>query len=125
VKTRLRTRLVERTQWTLREVDALLVPTTQIPARALAGIDRGFEVYLDHNTRYNRNTGLGNFLNLCGLSVPCGFTRLGLPIGLMIYARPFREDLALRVASAYEQATDWHIRHPDLSWTTKRKERVR
>jgi Asp-tRNA(Asn)/Glu-tRNA(Gln) amidotransferase A subunit family amidase len=115
-----RTRLVERTQWTLREVDALLVPTTQIPARALADIDRGFEVYLDHNTRYNRNTGLGNFLNLCGLSVPCGFTRLGLPIGLMIYARPFREDLALRVAHAYEQATDWHTRHPDLSGTAGR-----
>jgi len=110
-----RTRLVERVQWSLREVDALLVPTTQIPARPLADIDRGFEVYLDHNTRYNRNTGLGNFLNLCGLSVPCGFTRLGLPIGLMIYARPFREDLALRAAFAYEQATEWHTRHPDLT----------
>jgi len=110
-----RTRLVEQAQWSLREVDALLVPTTQIPARPLADIDRGFEVYLDHNTRYNRNTGLGNFLNLCGLSVPCGFTRLGLPIGLMIYARPFREDLALRVAYTYEQATDWHTRHPERS----------
>ena len=110
-----RTRLVERTQWRLREIDALLVPTTQIPARPLADIDRGFEVYLDHNTRYNRNTGLGNFLNLCGLSVPCGFTRLGLPIGLMIYARPFQEDLALRVAHAYEQATEGHARRPDLT----------
>ena len=110
-----RTRLVERTQWRLREIDALLVPTTQIPARPLADIDRGFEVYLDHNTRYNRNTGLGNFLNLCGLSVPCGFARLGLPIGLMIYARPFQEDLALRVAHAYEQATEGHARRPDLT----------
>jgi aspartyl-tRNA(Asn)/glutamyl-tRNA(Gln) amidotransferase subunit A len=116
--------LVERAQWRLREVDALLVPTTQIPARPLADIDQGFEVYLDHNTRYNRNTGLGNFLNLCGLSVPCGFTRLGLPIGLMIYARPFREDLALRVAYAYERATDWHTRRPDLLRTLERKERV-
>ena len=110
-----RSELVERVQWSLQEVDALLVPTTQIPARPLADIDQGFEVYLDHNTRYNRNTGLGNFLNLCGLSVPCGFTRLGLPIGLMIYARPFREDLALRVAYAYEQATEWHTRRPDLT----------
>ena len=119
-----RAELVERAQRTLQPVDALLVPTTQIPARALADIDREFEVYLDHNTRYNRNTGLGNFLNLCGLSVPCGFTRLGLPIGLMIYARPFREDLALRVAHAYEQATEWHTRHPDLSWFSDRKEQV-
>jgi Asp-tRNA(Asn)/Glu-tRNA(Gln) amidotransferase A subunit family amidase len=39
---------------------------------------------------------------------------------LMIYARPFREDLALRVAHAYEQATDWHTRHPDLSRTAGR-----
>jgi len=39
-----------------------------------------------------------------------------LPIGLMIYAKPFREDLALRVACGYEQATDWHTRHPDLQW---------
>jgi Asp-tRNA(Asn)/Glu-tRNA(Gln) amidotransferase A subunit family amidase len=34
----------------------------------------------------------------------------------MIYARPFQEDMALRVAWAYEQATDWHTRPPDLAW---------
>ena len=49
--------------------------------------------------------------------MPCGFTSEGLPIGLMIYAKPFAEDMALRVAYAYEQATDWHTRHPDLAWT--------
>jgi Asp-tRNA(Asn)/Glu-tRNA(Gln) amidotransferase A subunit family amidase len=35
----------------------------------------------------------------------------------MIYAKPFAEDMALRVAYAYEQATDWHTRRPDLAWT--------
>jgi Asp-tRNA(Asn)/Glu-tRNA(Gln) amidotransferase A subunit family amidase len=35
----------------------------------------------------------------------------------MVYAKPFHEDMALRVAYAYEQATPWHKRHPDLAWT--------
>ena len=48
--------------------------------------------------------------------MPCGFTSEGLPIGLMNYAKPFHEDMALRVAYAYEQATQWHTRHPDLAW---------
>ena len=39
-----------------------------------------------------------------------------MPSGLLVYAKPFQEDMALRVARAYEQATDWLTRHPDLSW---------
>ena len=50
------------------------------------------------------------------MSLPCGFTRDGLPIGLMVYAKPFQEDVALRVARAYERATEWHRRQPDLAW---------
>ena len=49
------------------------------------------------------------------MSLPCGFSREGLPIGLMIYAKPFAEAMALRAAWAYEQATEWHTRRPDLS----------
>ena len=104
--------LREQVQATLSDVDALIVPTTMVPALSLASIDASPEAYLDHNMRYHRNTGIGNILNFCGVSVPCGITSGGLPIGLMIYARPFREDLALRVAYAYEQATEWHQRHP-------------
>jgi aspartyl-tRNA(Asn)/glutamyl-tRNA(Gln) amidotransferase subunit A len=104
-------------RWTLRDVDALIVPTTMVSARALAAIDASPEAYLDHNMKFHRNTGIGNLLNLCAVSVPCGFTSEGLPIGLMIYAKPFHEDMALRVAYAYEQATEWHTRHPDLAWT--------
>jgi aspartyl-tRNA(Asn)/glutamyl-tRNA(Gln) amidotransferase subunit A len=59
---------------------------------------------------------IGNVLNLCALSVPCGFTSQGLPIRLMIYGRPFQEDIILRIGYAFEQATDWHRRTPDLSW---------
>jgi aspartyl-tRNA(Asn)/glutamyl-tRNA(Gln) amidotransferase subunit A len=103
-------------RWTLRDVDALIVPTTMTPARPLDAIDTSFEVYLEYNMKVHRNTGIGNILNLCAVSVPCGFTSAGLPIGLMIYAKPFAEDMALRVAYAYEQATDWHTRHPNLAW---------
>ena len=103
-------------QWTLRDVDALIVPTTMAPAWPLAKIDASNDAYLDYNMRVHRNTGIGNLLNLCAVSVPCGFTSQGLPIGLMIYAKPFQEDMALRVAYAYEQATQWQTRHPDLAW---------
>ena len=103
-------------QRTLRDVDALIVPTTMIPPRPLATIDATRETYGDHNGRYLRNTSIGNILNWCGVSLPCGLTRDGLPIGLMVYAKPFQEEMALRVAYAYEQATEWHARRPDLSW---------
>ena len=101
---------------TLADVDALLVPATMIPPRPVAGITASSEAYADANLRYLRNTSVGNILNLCAVTLPCGFTREGLPVGLMIYAKPFDEAMALRVAWAYEQATDWHRRRPDLGW---------
>jgi aspartyl-tRNA(Asn)/glutamyl-tRNA(Gln) amidotransferase subunit A len=76
------------------------------------------DAYSRKNLMYLRNTAIGNILNLCGLSVPCGLTADGLPIGLMIYARPFQEDTLLRVGHAYQQATEWHLRPPDLTWAT-------
>lgn len=100
----------------LKNIDALLVPTTMIPGKPIKEVDASAESYRRHNMNYLRNTSLGNILNLCAVSVPCGFTRQGLPVGLMIYAKPFREETALRVAFAYEQATEWHRCHPDLSW---------
>jgi aspartyl-tRNA(Asn)/glutamyl-tRNA(Gln) amidotransferase subunit A len=108
--------LRESVQWTLRDVDALIVPTTMAAARPLAEIDTSFESYMDYNVKVHRNCGVGNLLDLCAVSLPCGFTSQGLPIGLMIYAKPFHENMALRVAYAYEQATKWHTRRPDLAW---------
>lgn len=108
----LRTRARQR----LRAFDALIVPTTPIPAAPLDLVDRSLDTYYAYNARYLRNTFIGNILNLCAVSIPCGFTLQGLPIGLMIYAKPFEEALALRIARAYQQATDWHRRRPDLSW---------
>ncbi len=98
----------------LADTDALLVPTTMIPSRPVSAIDATEETYGDANFRYLRNTSLGNVLNLCATTLPCGFTTDGLPIGLMVYAKPFDEATALRVAWAYEQATEWHRRRPNL-----------
>jgi aspartyl-tRNA(Asn)/glutamyl-tRNA(Gln) amidotransferase subunit A len=110
--------LRERVRRTLADVDALLVPATMIPPLPLALIDASLEAYGDANLRYLRNTAVGNLLNLCAVTLPCGFTAAGLPIGLMIYAKPFEEATALRVAWAFEQATDWHQRRPDLGWAS-------
>ena len=101
---------------TLADVDALLVPATMAPPRPIAAIDATVESYNDANMRYLRNTAVGNILALCAVVLPCGFTRSGLPIGLMVYAKAFDEATALRVAWAYEQATEWHRREPALDW---------
>jgi len=111
--------LRRRVRQTLADVDALLVPTTMIAARPVAAIDASPETYAEHNLKYLRNTSLGNVLDLCAVALPCGFTGDGLPIGLMIYAKPFDEATVLRVAYAYEQATDWHRRRPALTWAQR------
>jgi len=101
---------------TLVDVDALIVPTTAIPALPTAEVDADIETYSERNLSYLRNTAIGNVLNMCGLSLPCGFTKQGLPIGLMIYAKPFQENIALRAGYAFQEVTNWHRRRPDLSW---------
>lgn len=100
----------------LAGVDALLVPTTMIPPLPSGPLATDLAEYARRNVQYLRNTAIGNILGLCGLSVPCGFGKGGFPIGLMIYGKPFAERTILRVGHAYEQATPWHDRAPDLSW---------
>jgi aspartyl-tRNA(Asn)/glutamyl-tRNA(Gln) amidotransferase subunit A len=101
---------------TLRDVDALIVPTCPVTARPISEIDTNPDTYALWNGRYLRNTAIGNMLNLCGVSIPCGLGAGAMPIGLTVYAKPFAEDVALRVAHAYEQATSWHLQRPDLQW---------
>ena len=55
-----------------------------------------------------------NLAGIAGMSIPCGFTRTGLPIGLQILAAPFEEDKMLRIARMYESVTEWHLRRPNL-----------
>jgi aspartyl-tRNA(Asn)/glutamyl-tRNA(Gln) amidotransferase subunit A len=112
------TALRAQAQRALQDVDALLAPTTMIPALPLADVDASLGTYKEWNPLYSRNTRVGNVLGLCALTVPCGFTRKGLPIGLMIHGKAFDEATILRVGYAFEQATEWHCRTPDLSWAT-------
>jgi aspartyl-tRNA(Asn)/glutamyl-tRNA(Gln) amidotransferase subunit A len=65
-----------------------------------------------------RLTALTSPFNLTGLpavSVPCGFTAAGLPVGLQIVAGPWREATALRVARAYERVATWGERRPPIA----------
>jgi aspartyl-tRNA(Asn)/glutamyl-tRNA(Gln) amidotransferase subunit A len=111
--------LREKAQASLRDVDALITPATAITSRPLAEVDRDIETYSRHNLLYLRNTAVGNILNLCAVTLPCGFDRQGLPIGLTLYGKPCDESMVLRVAHAYEQATKWHERRPNLDWAKK------
>jgi aspartyl-tRNA(Asn)/glutamyl-tRNA(Gln) amidotransferase subunit A len=61
-----------------------------------------------------RNTSPFDTLGLPAISVPCGFTISGLPIGLQIVGAPFAEATVLALAHAYEQATEWHRRSPPV-----------
>src|SRR5262249_30931608 len=55
-----------------------------------------------------------NLAGITGVSIPCGFTRGDLPIGLQLLAGPFQEEALLRVARMYERVTDWHKKRPNL-----------
>ncbi len=105
-----------QTEVRLRDTDALLVPTTPIPALPVGEIDRDMDTYLKKNNAYLKNTSIGNILNLCGLTVPCGLTGNGLPVGMMIYGKPFHEDIVLRSGYAFQKETQWHTQTPDIEW---------
>jgi len=59
-------------------------------------------------------TQIASITGLPAISVPCGFAHDSLPIGLQLMGRRLEEPLLLRVAHAYEQATEWHLRHPAI-----------
>ena len=88
----------------LEGIDALLTPTTAVPAIPLDEVDQTASPA--HFTRP------ANFFDLCALSLPNGFSAEGLPISLQIIARGYDEATALRVGWAYQDATDWHLRRP-------------
>jgi aspartyl-tRNA(Asn)/glutamyl-tRNA(Gln) amidotransferase subunit A len=99
----------------LRQVDALVCPTSPQVATPIAeGLpalkDPGFVVF---DGAYNLLR-LFALIGVPAISVPCGFAPDGLPIGLSIAGRAFDEQTVLRLASAYERATEWHTRRPKL-----------
>ena len=95
-------------------VDVLVTPTTPVPAGAIDELKKDPELLRPHELMLLRNTRPVNVWELPAISVPCGFTTVGLPIGLQIIGPQWREDTVLKLAYAYEQATDWHKRSPGL-----------
>jgi len=98
-------------QATFAEVDVLLTPTTPIPAPAIADLKANPDALRPAELKLLRNTRPFNVWGLPAISIPCGFTKGGLPIGLQIAAPHWREDLVLRLAHAYEQVTEWQERN--------------
>ncbi len=98
-----------------KDVDVLVFPTTPIPAPSIAELKTNPEALRPAELKLLRNTRPFNVWGLPAISIPCGFTEKGLPIGLQIAGPPRREDLVLRLAHTYEQATAWHNRRCDLS----------
>jgi aspartyl-tRNA(Asn)/glutamyl-tRNA(Gln) amidotransferase subunit A len=93
-----------------QDVDLIATPVTPTPAFKLGEkVQDPLQMYLSDIYTIS--------INLAGIpaiSVPCGFSKAGLPIGLQLIGRPFAEDVVLRGAHAYEQATEWRLKKPNL-----------
>ena len=114
---RMRERLREQIRVMQRDIDLFVLPTSPMtapaftePAAAAAGIDE--------LRRRMRRTAPFNLLGQPALSLPCGFSAAGLPIGLQIVGRDFEDDMVLRAAHAFQLRTDWHLRRPPVSRRT-------
>ena len=92
----------------LSAYDGLLSPTCPIPAPPIAGID-------ETTSPLSRLTRAANYLDLPGISVPCGLTDEGLPAGLQIVGRPRDETMVVALGAAYERVSGWNGRAPDLA----------
>jgi aspartyl-tRNA(Asn)/glutamyl-tRNA(Gln) amidotransferase subunit A len=95
------------------DVDLLVMPTVAIATPLIADLHPGEQGNMRKvELATLRNTRPFNISGLPAISVPCGFTDAGLPVGLQIAGPLWGEAVVLRLAHAYEQATDWHKRHP-------------
>jgi aspartyl-tRNA(Asn)/glutamyl-tRNA(Gln) amidotransferase subunit A len=105
--------LQRRTAEAMKDVDVLVSPTYPIVRRAhdRFPVVRGKRIDPETVLRFTMPFDL---LGLPAISVPGGFAAPDAPIGFQIAARAFEEALVLRVAHGYEQATDWHLRHPEI-----------
>ena len=93
--------------------DLLVTPTAPVPPLTISELLADMDNLRTKEILSLRNTRPFNILGLPSISVPCGFTRAGLPIGLQISGAPWAEGNVLRLAHAYEQQTEWHRKHPE------------
>jgi aspartyl-tRNA(Asn)/glutamyl-tRNA(Gln) amidotransferase subunit A len=95
------------------DVDVLLTPTVPIPPPKIADLKANPDNLRPQELLMLRNTRPFNVWGIPAISVRCGFTKDGLPIGLQLAAAPWRGIVLLQAAQAYEQATEWHTRTPE------------
>lgn len=101
----------------MRQVDALLVSTTPIASPTVAQMHVSGQEYVDIWFAMMRYTAPLDMAGVPTITLPGGFLAdAGTPIGFQFVGADFREDLIVRAAHAYQQATDWHRRRPDLAW---------
>jgi len=92
------------------KVDTLLTPVAPTPAFAIGEkVNDPLQMYLS-----DIYTIPINLAGTCAMSLPCGFSAAGLPIGMQLIGKPFDEATVLHTAHAFEQATEWHKRRPEL-----------
>ena len=103
-----RTLICQDFRTAFQDVDLIVTPVTPTPAFRLGEkCEDPLQMYLSDIYTIS--------INLAGLpaiSVPCGFSKAGLPIGVQLIGRPFEEETLLRAAHAYEQSTQWHVKKP-------------
>ncbi len=93
-----------------KEVDLLVGPVTPTPAYKIGDkIDDPLAMYL-----FDLYTVSTNLAGIGGMSIPCGFSKSGLPIGLHLQAPPLQEERLLRGAHMFQQATDWHTKKAEV-----------
>ena len=92
------------------KLDVMITPTTPIPAPLIEGVDA-----IETTRRLTGLTAPFNLIGFPAISIPCGFTSAGLPIGLQLVSGPWREKTLLRAAYAFELATNWNKTQPSDS----------
>jgi aspartyl-tRNA(Asn)/glutamyl-tRNA(Gln) amidotransferase subunit A len=94
-----------------QEVDLIAGPTAPTAAFRLGELkDDPLAMYLQ-----DLYTVSANLAGIAGISIPCGTTSDGLPVGLQLQSPPFEEERLLRAAQMFQQATDWHTKRPEMS----------
>jgi len=95
-------------------LDLVVTPTTPIPPFTVSELLADPDQLRAKEALASPNTRPFNLLGLPTVSIPCGFTSRGLPMGMQITGPLGGEATVLRLAYTYEQATDWHRRRPTL-----------
>ena len=107
---RLRARMKREMAEIMQRVDLIAIPSTIHPAMVLAD----FDPFILNDMQRSGPAEIFNLAGCPAISVPCGFTAGGLPVGLQLSGRRFDEATVLRAAYHYEQSQDWVHRHPPL-----------